>query len=108
MLKYLIGVFLFICATGLSAAKTPPPAEMEARGDGVIIRISADLCTNKKVLALLEPQFHKDFRKAEVKVKDKKAVGACWVVDVNGVFVMAEDGNMGYVPLEVFKPVQTI
>lgn len=107
MTKFLFSILLAIMAAVAIAAK-PPADEFEARGDGVVIRIAGAQCTNKKILSQLAPQFHKDFRKAEVKLADKKAQSACWIVDINGVFVIGEDGNQGYVPLEMFKPVETI
>ena len=107
LVKPLLVLAMLVSPTILLAKKAPAE-EMEARGDGVIIRIASAKCVNKKVLEQLDPKYHKDFRKAEIKSNDKKAVGACWIVDATGVFVIGEDGNQGYVPLEMFKPVEVI
>ena len=108
MLSKLVLVISLLIAPAMLSAKKPPADEYEARGDGIVIRIAGTKCTNKKVLDQLDPQHHKNFRKAEIKLVDKKAIGACWIVDASGVFVIGEDGNQGYVPLEQFKPVETI
>lgn len=108
MLSKALLILSLLVAPSFLSAKKPAPEEMEARGEGVIVRIAGTKCTNKKVLEQIQPEYHKNFRKAEVKLDGKKAIGACWIADDNGVFVMAADGNQGYVPLDMFKPVETI
>ncbi len=106
LLKIILALSLTILPIfSLSAKKTTD--ELEARAGEVVIRIADKPCVNKTVLENLKPEYHAQFRKAEIRTAGKPTNG-CWTVDENGVYLMFEDGNQGYVPKEIFKPVETI
>lgn len=109
MIKHLSAILLTFTvlfgATTVVAKKTTD--ELEARAGEVVIRIAATPCVNKTVLENLKPEYHAQFRKAEMRTAGKPTNG-CWTVDDQGVYLMFEDGNQGYVPREIFKPVETI
>ena len=103
--KLILSLFLLILPTYLSAKKSAD--EFEARAGDVVVRIAGGKCTNKVVLDQIESTYHAQFRKAELKGNGTSKKG-CWTVDTNGVFVIFENGEQGYIPLEMFKPVETI
>jgi hypothetical protein len=109
MIKYLPAILLTFTvlfgATTAVAKKTTD--ELEARAGEVVIRIAATPCVNKTVLENLKPEYHAQFRKAEIRTAGKP-VNGCWTIDDQGVYLMFEDGNQGYVPPQMFKPVETI
>ncbi len=106
LLKIVLALSLTILPIfSLSAKKTAD--ELEAKAGEVVIRIADKPCVNKTVLDNLKPEYHAQFRKAEIRTAGKP-VNGCWTVDDNGVYLMFEDGNQGYVPREIFKPVETI
>ena len=100
-------VAILVAAPLLAFSAKAPPQEFEARGDGVTVRISSPQCTNKKVLDLVKEEYHRDFKRAEIR-KFGKTIPACWIVDTTGIYVVGEDGDRGYVPIELFKPVEVI
>ena len=104
--KIILVISLLLVPTFLSAKK-PPAEELEARAGDVTIRIAGKQCTNKTVLGQLKPEYHAQFKKAEIKANGK-TVGGCWTIDANGVYIIFEDGEQGYVPPEMFKPVETL
>lgn len=106
MFKYLSAVILSAVVSMAIAAKAPAE-ELEVRNGDTVIRIANKPCTNKTVLENLKPEYHKQFRKAEVRNAGKPTQG-CWTMDGNGVYIMLENGEQGYIPPEVFKPVETL
>ena len=105
LLKLLLALSLTILPNFLQAKKVAD--ELEARAGEVVIRIAATSCVNKTVLENLKPEYHAQFRKAEMRTAGKP-VNGCWTIDDQGVYLMFEDGNQGYVPREIFKPVETL
>lgn len=106
MLNKFILTILILLSPTLWAAKAPAE-ELEARNGDTVIRIAGKPCTNKTVLENLKPEYHSRFKKAEVRNAGKPTQG-CWTMDGNGVYIMLENGDQGYVPPEVFKPVETL
>ena len=104
--KLILSLSLLILPTFL-LAKKPPAEELEARAGDSIIRLAGSKCTYKTVLEQINSEYHAQFKKAELKVSGKPIKG-CWTIDANGVFVIFEDGSQGYVPTEMFKPVEVI
>lgn len=107
MLSKIILVLAFLFTPTILLAAKAPSEELEARAGTTIVRIASTQCTNKIVLDHLKPEYHAQFRKAEVRVEGKPVKG-CWTMDANGVFIILENGEQGYVPPEVFKPVETL
>jgi len=105
LLKIILALSLTILPNFLLAKKVAD--ELEARAGEVVIRIAATPCVNKTVLENLKPEYHAQFRKAEIRTAGKP-VNGCWTIDDQGVYLMFEDGNQGYVPPQMFKPVEVI
>lgn len=106
MLSKLILVLTLLVLPSFLVAKKVTD-ELEAKAGDVVIRLAGTKCTSKVVLEQLKPEFHDQFRKAEIRAKSKPVVG-CWTLDATGVYVIFEDGSQGYVPTEMFKPVETL
>jgi len=103
--KIILVLSLLLVPFSLSAK--PQVEELEARAGDVVIRITSKPCTNKAVLEQLKPEFTTKFKMAEVRVAGKPTP-ACWIGSPEGIFILAEDGNQGYVPTEQFKPINVI
>lgn len=106
MIKFLVTILLATLTTITPAAK-PPAEELEVRSGDMAIRISNKPCTSKVVIEMLKPEVVGQFRRAEVRNAGKPTKG-CWTMDAQGVFIILENGDQGYIPPEAFKPVETI
>ena len=107
MVYKLILVLSLLVTPSFLLAKKAPAEELEARNGDTVVRIAGTKCTYKSVLDQLKPEFHAQFKKAEVR-NSTKVVKACWAMDATGVFIMLETGEQGYIPPEMFKPVETL
>lgn len=107
MLKKIILTLAILLTSYAAHAAKAAPDELEARAGDVVIRLAGKECTNKKVLDQIKVEYHKQFKKAEIRHRGTPTAG-CWTIDQTGVYVIFEDGSQGYVPPEVFKPVETL
>ena len=98
---------LSILVLSFSLSAKPQVEELEAKSGDVTIRITSKPCTNKAVLEQLKPEFKPKFRQAEIRVSGK-TTPACWVGSPEGIFILTETGDNGYIAPEQFKPVEVI
>ena len=78
------------------------PAASDGQGNNVILH--KDACTNPKVLATIPAEYQSQFRSAEAFL-NKSHFDACWMItpDGSGVALVYEDGDVGVVPINLFK-----
>jgi len=95
-----------LAAVLLSVVSLAHAASARMDAGGLTVILSADPCTEAKVLSFIQDQYHGMFRKADV-IYQGKALKACWMAlpDRRSVLVADETGDYGAVPIALFKPV---
>lgn len=68
------------------------------------VRVFDSPCVSAQTLAQIKPEARKDFRKVQGTFGGKLYFG-CWVPNAEGVLILWEDGDLGFVPAVELKPV---
>jgi hypothetical protein len=85
-------------------AAGPAMADYVLKTESGYIRLQDAPCTHAKVLDLLRPQFHSEFRHGYLVFKGKQ-LAACWIFKDGEVTIIDEEGDGGSVPVDAFKKV---
>lgn len=92
-------------AFALSAASAFADSEFRQGADSV--RITAKPCADDKVLRLIPPAEHADYRAARAEVAGTSYSG-CWrpIFEKEAVYLRYEDGDQGLIPFRDLKPLK--
>jgi hypothetical protein len=93
--------FVLLCAA--LAAAPAMAGDLVARQGGDTVRLADGPCTSERVLAMLEPQLHSQFKAATAVVQGNN-FAACWRKTGAAAHLLYEDGDQGIVPMSDLKP----
>ena len=100
-MKTLLVVLLFLLS--LSPAKAGGDKVLLFQNDQLTIRLFDKPCTAPEVLAQLRPDFHAQYRRADV-VFQGKSYKACYFDQSDGsIFILDETGDQGAASIGDFK-----
>lgn len=68
--------------------------------DGITLLLTSEPCSNKDILATLNPKFK--FKRA-VESGTPRTFEACWIMEDNVVYVRYDDGESNALPVTAFK-----
>ena len=93
--------FVLLCAA--LAAAPAMAGDLVGRQGGDTVRLADGPCTSERVLGMLEPQLHSQFKAATAVVQGNN-FAACWRKTGAVAHLLYEDGDQGIVPMSDLKP----